>query len=96
MSIAIAPLRVVASTAGLYSLIYIFAYTLYSVGDGKRVMRISFLTQWFFFLPAVWIVGPYLHYGLFQIWLVTAVYGALATSLITAVWADGKWKQIKI
>ncbi len=96
LAIAVAPLRIVALTAGAYSLIYIFAYTLYSVGDGKRVMKISFLAQWAFFLPAVWVVGPYLRYGLFQIWLVTAVYGALATSLITAVWADGKWKQIKI
>jgi putative MATE family efflux protein len=96
VAIAVSPLRVVAATAGVYSLIYIFAYTLYSVGDGKRVMKISFCTQWLFFLPAVWIVGPYLHYGLLQIWLVTAVYGAIATCLITAVWADGKWKQIKI
>lgn len=96
VAIAISPLRVVAATAGLYSLIYIFAYTLYSVGDGKRVMKISFMAQWLFFLPAVWIVGPYMRYGLFQIWLVTAAYGALATSLITSVWADGKWKQIKI
>jgi MATE family multidrug resistance protein len=96
ISIAVMPLRVVAATAGAYSLIYIFAYTLYSLGDGQRVMRISFCTQWLFFLPAVWIVGPYLHYGLLQIWLVTALYGAIATSLVTAVWADGKWQKIKI
>ncbi len=96
LSIAVSPLRVVAATAGLFSLIYIFAYTLYSVGDGKRVMKISFVTQWFFFLPAVWVVGPFLRYGLLEIWLVNVAYGALATSLITSVWADGKWKQIEI
>jgi Na+-driven multidrug efflux pump len=86
----------VAATTGVGSLIYIFAYTLYSVGDGKRVVMVSFSTQWLFFLPAAWIVGPYLKYGLLQIWLVQMVYGVLATSLITAIWAGGRWKKIKI
>jgi multidrug resistance protein, MATE family len=96
ISIAINPLRMVAATTGLGSLIYIFAYTLYSVGDGKRVVMVSFSTQWFFFLPAAWIVGPYLKYGLLQIWLVQMIYGALATVLITTIWAGGRWKKIKI
>jgi multidrug resistance protein, MATE family len=96
ISIAVIPLRLVAATTGVGSLIYIFAYTLYSVGDGKRVVMVSFSTQWLFFLPGVWIVGPYLGFGLTQIWLVHMVYGALATTLITAIWAGGRWKKIKI
>ena len=96
ISIAVIPLQMVAATTGVGSLIYIFAYTLYSVGDGKRVVMVSFSTQWFFFLPAVWIVGPYLKYGLLHIWLVHMAYGALATTLITAIWASGRWKKINI
>ena len=96
ISIAVIPLRLVAATTGVGSLIYIFAYTLYSVGDGKRVVMVSFSTQWFFFLPAAWIVGPYLKHGLLQIWLVQMVYGVLATALITSIWAGGRWKKIKI
>jgi putative MATE family efflux protein len=95
MDIAVLPMRLVAATAGLGSLIYIFAYTLYSVGDGNRVTMISFGTQWLFFLPAVWFVGPYLHYGLLEISFVQVAYGALATLLITTLWANGRWKQIK-
>jgi putative MATE family efflux protein len=95
MAIAVLPMRLVAATAGLGSLIYIFAYTLYSVGDGNRVTLISFGTQWLFFLPAVWFVGPYLHYGLLEISFVQVAYGALATLLITTLWANGRWKQIK-
>jgi len=96
ISMAIIPLRMVAATTGVGSLIYIFAYTLFSVGDGNRVILVSFATQWIFFLPAVWIVGPYLKYGLLQIWYVQMAYGALATALVTAIWAQGRWKQIKI
>jgi multidrug resistance protein, MATE family len=96
VSIAVIPLRLVAATTGFGSLIYIFAYTLYGVGDGKRVVMVSFSTQWLFFLPVVWIVGPYLGFGLLQIWLAQMAYGVLATTLITAIWAGGKWKTIKI
>ncbi len=96
IAMAVIPLQMVAATTGAGSLIYIFAYTLFSVGDGKRVMLVSFSTQWLVFLPAVWFVGPYLKYGLLQIWLVQMVYGALATILITTIWADGRWKKIRI
>jgi MATE family multidrug resistance protein len=96
VSIAVIPLRLVAATTGTGSLIYIFAYTLYSLGDGKRVIMVSFSTQWLFFLPAVWIVGPYLKYGLLEIWLVQMSYGGIATALITTLWAGGRWKKVKI
>jgi Na+-driven multidrug efflux pump len=96
VSIAVIPLRLVAATTGVGSLIYIFAYTLYGVGDGNRVVMVSFSTQWLFFLPVVWIVGPYLGFGLLQIWFVQMAYGVLATTLITAIWAGGRWKKIKI
>ncbi|MCU1245537.1 MAG: hypothetical protein JWN02_1447, partial [Acidobacteria bacterium] len=54
LSIAILPLQIMAVTAGAGSLIYIFGYTLYSVGDGNRVVLVSFSTQWLFFLPLVY------------------------------------------
>jgi putative MATE family efflux protein len=96
LSIAILPMRLLAATTGIGSLIYIFAYTLYSVGDGKRVIMVSLGTQWLLFLPGVWIVGPYLRCSLLQIWFVQMAYGVLATVLITSIWADGKWKSIRI
>lgn len=96
ISIAVIPLQLVAATAGLGSLIWIFAYTLFSLGDGARVVLVSFSTQWIFFLPLVWIVGPHFHYGLLQIWLVQTAYGTLATVLITAIWMNGRWKTVKI
>jgi MATE family, multidrug efflux pump len=96
IQMAVIPLRMVAVTTGFGSLIYIFGYVLNSVGDGHRVVMVGVGTQWLFFLPVVWIVGPYLHRSLLQIWLVQLTYGALVTTLIAAIWADGKWKRIRI
>jgi len=96
IDIAVLPWQLITGTAGLGSLIYVFAYTLVSVGDGNRVAMISFGTQWLFFLPVAWFVGPYLKYGLLEISIVEIAYGALATALITAVWAQRRWQKIKI
>jgi multidrug resistance protein, MATE family len=96
ISIAVRPWQLLMSVVGVGSLIYIFAYTLISVGDGNRVAMISFGTQWLIFLPAVWIVGPHLHYGLLQISFVQMIYGAASTALITAIWAQGRWQKIAI
>jgi putative MATE family efflux protein len=95
ISIAVLPMRMVGATVGMGSLIWIFGYTLYSVGDGNRVVAVSVGLQCFL-LPLVWVVGPLLHHGLLQIWLVYMAYGALATISITALWADGRWKKIEL
>jgi len=96
VSIATVPLQITGALTGVTSLIFIFAYTLVSLGDGKRVLIVSLTTQWMFFLPAVWVIGPYLNYGLLEIWLVQTVYALIATVLMTALWCDGRWKGIKL
>lgn len=96
IEIAVVPWQLSTGVTGLASLIYIFAYTLVSVGDGNRVALVSLGTQWFFFLPVVWVVGPYLHYGLLEISIVQVIYGAIAATLITRLWGQGRWKKITI
>ena len=96
LEIAIVPWQLSTGMNGILSLITIFAYTLVSVGDGGRVALTMVGTQWLIFLPAVWIVGPYLHYGLLQVVIVQVAYGALAEALIVGLWVGGRWKTIRI
>lgn len=96
LEMAIVPAQLTGAFLGVASLIYIFASTLISLGDGKRVMLVSFSTQWILFLPGVWVVGVMMRGGLLGITLVQLAYGALATTLIVAIWRDGRWKRIKI
>jgi MATE family multidrug resistance protein len=94
LALAILPARLTGAFLGVASLIYIFAAILITQGDGKRVLLVSFTTQWILFLPAVWLVGVTLQGGLLGITLVQLAYGLIATSLITAMWNDGRWKQL--
>lgn len=91
---AIVPLQMVAVTTGIGSMIYIYSYSLFSMGKGKGVFLVSFITQWFLFLPLVWIVGPYLHYGLLEIWIAQMVYGVSATAMITYLWMSNNSKML--
>ncbi|WP_226938893.1 MATE family efflux transporter [Janthinobacterium sp. FT14W] len=95
-AMGILPARMTGVCLGIASLIYVFASTLISLGDGKRVMIVSFSTQWLMFLPGVWVVGVFMQGGLVAITLVQLAYGALATVLLTSFWRDGRWKHIAI
>ncbi len=95
IALSILPLQITGACAGITSLIFIFAYTLVSIGDGNRVLLVSFTTQWVFFLPAVWLVATQLHYGLLEVWYVQTAYALLATILMTHLWRDGQWKTIQ-
>ena len=88
------PLQIVGITSGLTSILFIFAYTLITIGDVNRVLAISFGSQWLFFLPVVWFIGANLNYGLLEVWIVHTIYALLATAMIAAVWSGGRWKQI--
>lgn len=96
LEMAVVPWQLSTGMNGLLSLITIFAYTLVSVGDGSRVVSTLVGTQWLLFLPAVWIVGPYLQYGLLQIVLVQVIYGAFAEALVVGFWVGGRWKHIRV
>jgi MATE family multidrug resistance protein len=96
IAVATIPTQLTGAFTGIVSLIYIFATTLVSLGDGKRVLIVSFSTQWALFLPAVWIVGMILNGGLLGISLVETAYGLIATALITGIWSDGRWKKIRV
>lgn len=96
LEIAVVPWQLSTGLSGILSLITIFAYTLVSVGDGSRVVSTLVGTQWLIFLPAVWIVGPYLHYGLLQIVIVQVLYGAFAEALVVGFWVGGRWKSVRI
>ncbi len=96
VALGILPARLTGAFLGVASLIYIFATTLISLGDGKRVMLVSFSTQWLLFLPGVWLVGVTLQAGLNAVMYVQLAYGALATTLIVALWRQGRWKQMTV
>jgi putative MATE family efflux protein len=96
VELGIIPFQILEGFAGFGSLIWSspirFTASVTAAGREDLVLHAMAL------LPArgVWIVGPYLHYGLLEISYVQLAYGLLSTILITSIWADGKWKHVRI
>ncbi len=98
IAIASGPLRLVGITiAFIESFGMTFMFALLGAGEAKKVMFISIMSMWCFYLPAAYVLGPIMGYGLMEIWLlhVFAYRGLLALSF-TILWQRGKWGKVKV
>jgi MATE family multidrug resistance protein len=94
VSMAVLPFQLLVGSLGVVGLSMLFAMTLFSIGEGKRVMITASGLDWFFCLPAIWIIGPYLNYGLLEVWIIQTITGLLASALIIGIWRQGRWKTM--
>ena len=69
---------------------------LIGAGATRQAMWISVIAQWVFFLPAAWIVGPVLGFGLLGVWIVNGLYRFGQAAVLARQWADRKWVGIEI
>lgn len=96
LEMAVWPLRIIALTLPFDAIGMITMQSLLGVGDAKNVMFLSLVTQWLFFLPAVYLVGPNWMWGLEAIWIVHAVYRVLQAGSFVYVWQRGSWLEIEV
>lgn len=65
-------------------------------GDSRRVMIISMLTQWLFFLPLAWLIGPYMGGSLLSVWIMHGVYRITQSSLFIWFWQRRAWTKVEV
>jgi putative MATE family efflux protein len=69
---------------------------LIGAGDTRRSMWISVIAQWVFFLPAAYIVGPMLGYGLLGVWVINGFYRFGQALVCARQWQGRKWANIEV
>jgi len=69
---------------------------LIGAGDTRRSMWISVIAQWVFFLPAAYIAGPVLGFGLLGIWIMNSFYRVGQALVCARQWQGRKWAHIEI
>ena len=74
----------------------IMMHGLLGAGATGQVMRVSVGFQWLIFLPAAWLLGPGLGYGLTAIWLCMTLYRGAQTAVFVAYWQRREWVHIKL
>lgn len=96
IELARAPLRITGLFIGLDACGIILSQALLGAGASKVVMKISILLQWAFFIPAAFLVGPVLGYGLLGIWLFQLIQRLLQAIIMANQWKSMGWASIKI
>ncbi|MBT8063044.1 MAG: MATE family efflux transporter [Xanthomonadales bacterium] len=69
---------------------------LIGAGDTRRSMWISVVAQWVFFLPAAYVVGPVLGFGLLGVWVINGIYRVGQALVCAHQWRGRKWAGIEI
>jgi len=96
LELARLPLMVFGAAIAIDGSGMVLMQSLLGAGDNKVVMLMSAGTQWLFFLPLAYLVGPKLGYGLLGIWVVQACYRILLTVFFAMRWRGKVWAGIKI
>ncbi|EYF06973.1 MATE family efflux transporter [Chondromyces apiculatus] len=69
---------------------------LLGAGASQAVMLVSVGMQWLVFLPAAWLIGPMLGYGLLGIWIAQSCYRAIQALIFAVLWRRRAWAALEV
>ena len=69
---------------------------LLGAGASQITLVVSVVMQWLVFLPAAWLVGPVLGYGLLGIWIAQSSYRAVQAAIYATLWRRRAWARIQV
>ena len=96
LQLAYLPMILWALAIGFDTAGMVLMNALIGAGDTRRSMWISVIAQWVFFLPAAYLVGPVLGYGLLGVWIINAIYRVGQALVCAQQWKSRKWAGIEI
>lgn len=96
LAIARPVLRLVGAAMAIDGVGMVLQNALLGAGANQTVMRITVSVQWLLFLPAAYILGPVLGWGLFPIWVAQTLQRALTALAFSAIWRRRHWAKIRL
>ncbi len=96
LAVARSPLRVFASIIALDAVGTVLQQALLGAGDNRKVMLVSVICQWGLFLPAAYLLGPGLGYGLLAVWYAHAGYRVVQGGVYVWMWHRRAWTTIRL
>lgn len=96
LAVGVQPLRLVGATISIDVFGLVLLNALNGAGATRISMLVSVIAQWVFFLPAAYLFGPHLGYGLLGIYAAQVAYRASQTAVFVAIWRRRQWASIKV
>ena len=96
IALAKTPLQIFGATIFVDGIGVVFQHGLMGVGATKTSMKVVIGLQWGLFLPAAYLIGPVLGFGLLGIWIMHAVYRACQAFIFALIWRRRNWMAISV
>ena len=96
LALATLPMRLIAIFIATDTIGLVLMNALIGAGATKRVMIIATSLQWLLFLPAAYLVGPVLGWGMLAIWIANIVYRQLQSVAFAIEFKRGTWTEIEV
>jgi MATE family multidrug resistance protein len=93
---AMFPLRIMAVATPMIAVAMILSEALFGAGATKFVGAAQFVLIFGLLLPVSWLLGLKLGHGLHGVWIAAFLYSCLAAVVMSAKFAGGSWKKIKL
>lgn len=95
-NLALWPLRIAALFSPVEAVAAVLMNAHLGAGSSRTVLAVSVGTQWGAFLPAAWVLGPVLGYGIVAIWLAQAAYRILNLVFFARSWRRRAWAGVTL
>lgn len=96
LALAETPMRLLAVFIATDTLGLVLMNGLVGAGATRRVMIISTSLQWLLFLPAAYLLGPVLGWGMLAIWIANIVYRQVQSVAFAIEFKRGNWTSTQV
>ncbi|HEX4339430.1 MAG TPA: MATE family efflux transporter [Polyangiaceae bacterium] len=93
---AMMPMRLMGICTPVIAVAMILSQALFGAGNTVFVMIVELILHFSCLVPLAWLLGITLDYGLVGIWSAAITYIILLAATMTAKFAKGDWKSIRI
>ncbi|MEM9487669.1 MAG: MATE family efflux transporter [Myxococcota bacterium] len=96
LAMAVLPLRLVGASIALDAMGMVLLNSIVGAGATRTAMKVSIAAQWLVFLPAAYVVGPILGFGLLGIWCAQIVYRCGQALILAGMWRRRRWAGVEM
>ncbi|MCP4448202.1 MAG: MATE family efflux transporter [Myxococcales bacterium] len=96
LALAILPLRLAGLTVWSEAILMILLNSIMGAGATRIALVVNVGMQWLLFLPAAYLIGPVLGWGLIGVWVARICYRVLQSVVLMAIWRGRGWAKVEV
>jgi MATE family multidrug resistance protein len=96
MAVARVPLQIIGVLIVTDAVGMVLMQAMLGAGAARTVMVVGVSLQWGLFLPAAWLVGPVLGWGLTAVWAAQGVQRMLQAGVFAWLWRRRRWAGVEV